>query len=140
CNPSSSSSSTLFNFLVLSVVSLSEGLSPGALQVFSGHETWTGVSSPGPAAMLSVPSGTNSPGVSSQYPCLWTVSGCGMPSTPPGGALSSAQCQEERPDAGSTSPCSLLQGQGPTSADVSEQANHNRVGGASWSAGSTHSF
>ncbi|KAK3556537.1 hypothetical protein QTP70_009209 [Hemibagrus guttatus] len=117
------------------------GHNSGALQVFSGHETWTGVSPPGPAAMLSVPSGTNSPGVSSQYPCLWTVSGCGVSSTPPGGTVSSTQCQEERPDAGSTSasPCSLLQGQGPTSTDVSEQANHNRVGGASWS-GSTHSF
>ncbi|TSK62669.1 T-box transcription factor TBX19 [Bagarius yarrelli] len=115
-------------------VSLSEGLSPGALQVFSGHETWTGVSPPGPAAMLSVPSGTNSPGVSSQYPCLWTVSGCGVSSAPPGGSVSSAQCQEERPDAGSASasPCSL---------QVSEQVNHNnRVGGANWPAGSTHSF
>ncbi|XP_066522175.1 T-box transcription factor TBX19 [Hoplias malabaricus] len=124
-------------------VGLSEGLSPGALQVFSGHESWTGVSPPGPAAMLSVPSGPTSPGVSSQYPCLWTVSSCNVSSSPPGSALSSTQCQEEQPEASSTSasPCSILQSHGPHSTDgVVEQANHNRVGGVSWSAGSTHSF
>ncbi|KAI4889776.1 hypothetical protein NFI96_008873 [Prochilodus magdalenae] len=111
-------------------VSLSEGLSPGALQVFSGHESWTGVSPPGPAAMLSVPSGPNSPGVSSQYPCLWTVSSCNVSSSPPGVPVSATQCQEENPDAGSASasPCSILQTHGPPSADgVVEQASHNRV-------------
>ncbi|KAL7825999.1 hypothetical protein SRHO_G00337370 [Serrasalmus rhombeus] len=124
-------------------VSLSEGLSPGALQVFSGHESWTGVSPPGSAAMLSVPSGPNSPGVSSQYPCLWTVSSCNVSSSPPGVPVSSTHCQEENPDAGSASvsPCSILQSHGPPSADgVVEQANHNRVGGVSWSAVSAHSF
>lgn len=45
-------------------MSLSENLSPGAVQMFSGHESWTGVSPPGPAAMLSMPPAPNSPGAS----------------------------------------------------------------------------
>ncbi|XP_026876619.2 T-box transcription factor TBX19 isoform X1 [Electrophorus electricus] len=124
-------------------VSLAESLSPGALQVYSGHETWAGVSPPGPAAMLSVPSGPNSPAVSSQYPCLWTVSSCSVSSSPPGGLVNSTHCQEERPNAGSASvsPCALLQRHGPIAADnVVDPASNNRVGGVSWSAVSTHSF
>ncbi|XP_056122922.1 T-box transcription factor TBX19 [Rhinichthys klamathensis goyatoka] len=124
-------------------VSLSENLSPGAVQMFSGHESWTGVSPPGPAAMLSVPPAPSSPGASSQYPCLWTVSSCTVSSSPPGGIVSATHSQEEPAGGGSTStsPCSLLQGHGPTSSESGvDQANHSRVGGMSWSSVTTHSF
>uniref|UniRef100_A0A673H0Z2 T-box transcription factor TBX19-like n=1 Tax=Sinocyclocheilus rhinocerous TaxID=307959 RepID=A0A673H0Z2_9TELE len=124
-------------------VSLSENLSPGAVQMFSGHEGWTGVSPSGPAAMLSMQPAPSSPGVSSQYPCLWTVSSCTVSSSPPGGIVSATHSQEEPADGGSTvtSPCSLLQGHGPTSSEGGvDQANHSRVGGVSWPSVSTHSF
>lgn len=45
-------------------MSLSENLSPGAVQMFSGHEGWTGMSPPGPAAMLSMQPAPSSPGAS----------------------------------------------------------------------------
>ncbi|KAK2888896.1 hypothetical protein Q8A67_014271 [Cirrhinus molitorella] len=124
-------------------VSLSENLSPSAVQMFSGHEGWTGVSPPGPAAMLSMQPAPNSPGASSQYPCLWTVSSCTVSSSPPGGIVSATHSHEEPADGGSTStsPCSLLQGHGPTSSEGGvNQANHSRVGGVSWPSVSTHSF
>ncbi|XP_050969344.1 T-box transcription factor TBX19 [Labeo rohita] len=124
-------------------VSLSENLSPGAVQMFSSHEGWTGVSPPGPAAMLSMQPAPSSPGASSQYPCLWTVSSCTVSSSPPGGIVSATHSQEEPADGGSTStsPCSLLQGHGPTSSEGGvDQASHSRVGGVSWSSVSTHSF
>lgn len=79
----------------------------------------------------------------SQYPCLWTVSSCTVSSSPPGGIVSTSLNQEESPDGGSTStsPCSLLQGHGPTSSEGGvDQANHSRVGGVSWSCVTTHSF
>ncbi|XP_016364279.1 T-box transcription factor TBX19-like [Sinocyclocheilus rhinocerous] len=124
-------------------VALSENLSPGAVQMFSGHEGWTGVSPSGPAAMLSMQPAPSSAGASSQYPCLWTVSSCTVSSSPPGGIVSSTHSQEEPTDGGSTStsPCSLLQGHGPTSSEGGvDQANHSRLGRVSWSSVSTHSF
>ncbi|XP_016304647.1 T-box-containing protein TBXT-like [Sinocyclocheilus anshuiensis] len=124
-------------------VALSENLSPGAVQMFSGHEGWTGASPPGPAAMLSMQPAPSSPGASSQYPCLWTVSSCTVSSSPPGGIVSSTHSQEEPTDGGSTSasPCSLLQGHGPTSSEGGvDQANHSRLGRVSWSSVSTQSF
>ncbi|RXN33528.1 T-box-containing TBXT-like protein [Labeo rohita] len=111
-------------------VSLSENLSPGAVQMFSSHEGWTGVSPPGPAAMLSMQPAPSSPGASSQYPCLWTVSSCTVSSSPPGGIVSATHSQEEPADGGSTStsPCSLLQGHGPTSSEGGvDQASHSRA-------------
>lgn len=47
-----------------SEVSLSENLNPSAVQMFPGHDGWTGVSPPGPAAMLSMQSAPSPPGAS----------------------------------------------------------------------------
>ncbi|XP_051985527.1 T-box transcription factor TBX19 [Xyrauchen texanus] len=122
-------------------VSLSENLSPGAVQVFSGNEGWTGVSPPGPATMLSMQPAPSSPGASSQYPCLWAVSSCTVSSSPPGGIVSTTHSQEEPADVISTSPCTLLQIHGPTSSEGGvDQANQSRVGGLSWPSVTTHTF
>ncbi|XP_030638535.1 T-box transcription factor TBX19 [Chanos chanos] len=123
-------------------VSLTDSLSPGALQMFSGHESWAGMSPQTHPSMLSVPPTPASPGTSSQYPCLWTVSSCNVTSSPPGGIVCSTQSQQDsRVEESSTSPCSLLQTHGPTSTESGvDPPNPNRVDGASWSAVSTHSF
>nr|XP_055068842.1 T-box transcription factor TBX19 [Misgurnus anguillicaudatus] len=124
-------------------VSLSENRSPSAVQVFSGHESWTGVSPPGPSAMLSMQPAPSPSGASSQYPCLWTVSSCTVSSSPPGGTANTTHTQEDPVDDGgsSTSSCSLLPGHRPTGAEGAvEQASHSRVGGVSWSSVTTHSF
>ncbi|XP_041936527.1 T-box transcription factor TBX19 [Alosa alosa] len=129
-----------------SSVSISDTLNPGTRQVFSGHDSWGGVSmSPsGALGVLPIPPATSpSPGPSSQYPCLWTVSGCSVSSNTAGGPVSSSQGHEGRVDGheDSSSPCSLLQGHRSTSIEGGEiPSSHVRLGGPGWSCVSTHSF
>uniref|UniRef100_A0A3Q1APK7 T-box domain-containing protein n=2 Tax=Amphiprion TaxID=80969 RepID=A0A3Q1APK7_AMPOC len=86
------------------------------------HHGYPGRHTPYPTAYL--PHRSHSSGeltlcVSSQYPCLWTVS-----------------CSELSP---SHSPCSALHG--PISSEnLMQPPSHGRVGGAGWPPGPTHSF
>ncbi|XP_036401417.1 T-box transcription factor TBX19 [Megalops cyprinoides] len=118
--------------------------SPSGLQVFPGHESWTPLSPSAHPGMLPVTTPSPSPGSSSQYPCLWTVSSCSVNSSGPAvGSVSCVQGQMVR--AGGTSatssPCSLLQGNTSAAMETGvEQHTHIRLGGAGWAAISTHSF
>ncbi|TRY99954.1 hypothetical protein DNTS_031011 [Danionella cerebrum] len=86
-----------------------------------GHNT-------GPAAMLSVQPGPSSPGASSQYPCLWTVSSCTISSSPPGSVVGATHSHEEPPDEPISSESAI------------NPANYSRLGGVSWASVTTHSF
>ncbi|XP_015216992.1 T-box transcription factor TBX19 isoform X1 [Lepisosteus oculatus] len=120
--------------------------SSNGLQVFSGHESWTPLSTPTHPGMLPVSPAPPAPGNSSQYPCLWTVSSCSVSSSgTAGGSVGCAQGQMLRPAGCSTatSSCSAVSVPGPGAVTVEtggEQHTHIRLGGASWAAVSAHSF
>ncbi|KAL4656874.1 T-box transcription factor TBX19-like [Arapaima gigas] len=125
-----------------SSVPLSES-SPGSLQVFPAHDTWTPLSPSAHPTVLPVSATPSTPGSSSQYPCLWTVSNCGVNSGPAGGSVNCSQGQALHLDrsSASSSPCSLLQSHGSTAADVPvDQHAHIRLSGAGWATVSAHSF
>ncbi|XP_048855278.1 T-box transcription factor TBX19 [Brienomyrus brachyistius] len=123
-------------------VSLSEA-SPGGLQVFPGHDNWTPLSPSAHHSMLPVSATPSTPGSSSQYPCLWTVSSCNVNPGPVGGSVSCSQGQGLHADRSpaSSSPGSLLQGHAQLGTEtVVEQHGHIRLGGAGWATVSAHSF
>ncbi|XP_063068519.1 T-box transcription factor TBX19 [Engraulis encrasicolus] len=143
--------STYLHHCSHTAVSIAEPLTPGgARQVFSGPDGWGGVSvSPStPLGVLPVPSASSpAPGPSSsQYPCLWTVSGCSMSSSAAGGLVSGGPGQDHRaaPDANEESSpprCSLLQGHRSGSTEGGDMTpGPGQLGGPAWSCVSTHSF
>ncbi|XP_029105167.1 T-box transcription factor TBX19 isoform X2 [Scleropages formosus] len=125
-----------------SSVPLSES-SPGSLQVFPGHDTWTPLSPSAHPTVLPVSATASTPGSSSQYPCLWTVSNCSVNSGPAGGSANCSQGQAVHVDrsSASSSPCSLLQGHGSGATDPPvEQHSHIRLSAPGWTTVSAHSF
>ncbi|XP_059136709.1 T-box transcription factor TBX19 [Peromyscus eremicus] len=114
------------------------------LQVFSGPDSWTSLSSPPHASILSVPhtNGPINPGPS-PYPCLWTISNGGG-----GPAAASAEVHAGAPgtfllgNPAVTSPSSVLPTQATTSAGVEAlgEPSLTSIAVSTWTAVASHPF
>ncbi|XP_033054512.1 vesicle transport protein SFT2B isoform X8 [Trachypithecus francoisi] len=114
------------------------------LQVFSGPDSWTSLSSTPHASILSVPhtNGPINPGPS-PYPCLWTISnGAGGPTGPGPEAHASAPGAFLLGNPAVTSPSSVLSTQAPTSAgvEVLGEPSLTSIAVSTWTAVASHPF
>ncbi|ELW67247.1 T-box transcription factor TBX19 [Tupaia chinensis] len=114
------------------------------LQVFSGPDSWTSLSSTPHAGILSVPhtNGPINPGPSS-YPCLWTISnGGGGPVGPGPEVATGTPAAFLRPATAGTSPSSLLPTQVPTPAgvEVLGEPSLTSIAVSTWTAVASHPF
>ncbi|XP_014713126.1 T-box transcription factor TBX19 [Equus asinus] len=111
------------------------------LQVFSGADSWTSLSSTPHASILSVPhtSGPMNPGPS-PYPCLWTISNGGAGPAGPG-----TEVHAGSPGAfllGNPAVTSPLSTQAPTSAgvEVLGEPSLTSIAVSTWTAVASHPF
>ncbi|XP_070122738.1 T-box transcription factor TBX19 isoform X2 [Equus caballus] len=111
------------------------------LQVFSGADSWTSLSSTPHASILSVPhtSGPMNPGPS-PYPCLWTISNSGAGPAGPG-----TEVHAGSPGAfllGNPAVTSPLSTQAPTSAgvEVLGEPSLTSIAVSTWTAVASHPF
>ncbi|XP_054352448.1 T-box transcription factor TBX19 isoform X2 [Pongo pygmaeus] len=114
------------------------------LQVFSGPDSWTSLSSTPHASILSVPhtNGPINPGPS-PYPCLWTISnGAGGPTGPGPEVHASAPGAFLLGNPAVTSPPSVLSTQAPTSAgvEVLGEPSLTSIAVSTWTAVASHPF
>ncbi|PNI48233.1 TBX19 isoform 2, partial [Pan troglodytes] len=114
------------------------------LQVFSGPDSWTSLSSTPHASILSVPhtNGPINPGPS-PYPCLWTISnGAGGPSGPGPEVHASTPGAFLLGNPAVTSPPSVLSTQAPTSAgvEVLGEPSLTSIAVSTWTAVASHPF
>ncbi|KAM9688119.1 T-box transcription factor TBX19 isoform 2-T2 [Trichechus inunguis] len=114
------------------------------LQVFSGPESWTSLSSTPHASILSVPhtNGPINPGPS-PYQCLWTISNSGGGPAGPGPEVhASSPGTFLLGNPAVTSPPSVLSTQAPTSAgvEVLGEPSLTSIAVSTWTAVASHPF
>ncbi|XP_036611381.1 T-box transcription factor TBX19 [Trichosurus vulpecula] len=122
-----------------STVNLIES-SSNSLQVFSGNNSWTSLSSTPHASVLSVPhtNGAASPRPS-HYPCLWTISNSAGSSADPGPPVHTSSSGAFLLG---NAPSSLTPIQVPTCAsmDTMGESSLSSIAVSTWTAVSSHSF
>uniref|UniRef100_A0A5F8GQI8 T-box transcription factor 19 n=1 Tax=Monodelphis domestica TaxID=13616 RepID=A0A5F8GQI8_MONDO len=126
-----------------STVNLIES-SSNSLQVFSGNNSWTSLSSTPHASVLSVPHGNGAASPRpSHYPCLWTISNSTGSSTDPSPPVhTSSSGTFLLGNTALPSPSSLTPIQVPTSAsiDTMGQSSLSSIAVSTWTAVTSHSF
>ncbi|XP_078012633.1 T-box transcription factor TBX19 [Phascolarctos cinereus] len=126
-----------------STVNLIES-SSNSLQVFSGNNSWTSLSSAPHASVLSVPhtNGAASPRPS-HYPCLWTINNNAGSSADPGPSVhTSSSGTFLLGNTALSSPPSLTPIQVPTcaSTDTMGESSLSGIAVSTWTAVTSHSF